>query len=194
MERDNSGKALNALSDKSITRTQRTLDKMSYFWPIAVYVVGFFLATLSIMGAGLDSETNQRTWDRPWVPDITRRDICAMPFYPIFFLLPAIIWPLVLAVLILFLICAGLWLFVGLVLSSATSCCGIPLPHNDKGQADGDGEPPQDLEMGAVGSAEDGDATGGGDDELEHPPSYASLVPREDGDGETDGLLSQGAK
>lgn len=167
-------------------------NEMAYFLLIFVYIVGFSVVTVIIMccACGNYDETETTQCDPPWVPGITRRDACAMPFYPIFFLLPAILWPLVLALGILFVIVAGLCV----ALSSATSCCGIPLPRG-KEEAQGDGGAPRDLEMGAVGPSEDGGSHGGGgDDESELPPSYASLAPHEDGGGETGGLLGQGAK
>lgn len=97
-----------------------------------------------------------------------------------------------------------------MTLGSATSCCGIPIPRSKK-QAEGgggDGETPRDLEMGAIADGEDrGAAPDGGDNdsdrasvrsaasaESERPPSYASLVPHDDGGGETDGLLGQCTK
>lgn len=169
---------------------------------IIVYIVGFVITAFIIFGHAHDRETKTMKCDQPWVPGITRRDACAMPFFPVFFLLPAILWPLVLAGWILVLIASGLWMTLG----SATSCCGIPLPHSRK-QAEGDGGDggaPRDLEMGAVESE---GATGGVDDDSdlasghsaastnsEGPPSYASLEAREDGDGETDGLLGQSTK
>lgn len=162
---------------------------MLRFLLILIYIVGFLITAVIITQNAHDSETKTTKWDQPWVPGITRRDVCAMPFFPIFFLLPAILWPLILASGILVMIAAGLCM----VFSSATSCCGIPLPRGDE-QGEGDSEGNRDLEMGPIRSAEGGDATGGGDDESEHPPSYASLGPRQDGDGETDGLLGQEPK
>ncbi|KAG8166996.1 hypothetical protein KVR01_002685 [Diaporthe batatas] len=166
---------------------------MLRFLLILVYILGFLTAAVMTIRHAHDSDTGSTNWDQPWVPGIARRDACAMPFFPVFFLLPAILWPLILAGGILLAAGAGLCM----MLSSATSCCGIPLPRGDKKQAGGDGELPGDLEMGAgSGSAEGGDgrAAEGSDKESEHPPSYASLGPREDGDGEADGLLGQGAK
>lgn len=172
---------------------------------IVPYIFGFIITAFITIGHAHDSETKITKWDQPWVPSITRRDACAMPFFPFFFFLPAILWPLVLAGWILVLIATGLWMTLG----SASSCCGIPLPKRK--QADGDGgggEAARDLEMGAVDdSGEHGDAPGGGDGDSdgasvrsatsaksERPPSYASLEPREDADGETDGLLGQSTK
>lgn len=178
----------------------------SHILLVIVYIIGFVFATSVIMQHAHDPETKTYKWDQPWVPGITRRDACAMPFFPIFFLLPAILWPLVLAFGILVLAIAGLWMTLG----SATSCCGIPIPRSKK-QAEGDGgdaETPRDLEMGAVADGEDRRAApDSGDDnsdrasvrsaasaESERPPSYASLAPYENGGGETDGLLDQSTK
>lgn len=172
---------------------------------IIAYVIGFLIATLVIFSNTQDPETKKTKWDQRWVPAVTRRDACAMPFFPVFFLLPALLWPLVVAGWILILVVSGLWLTLG----SATSCCGIPLPR--KKQAEGGGGEdgtPRDLEMGDVAGGEDGDAPGvdgeAGPDqtsvssaasaESEHPPPYASLASDEVGERETDGLLVKGAE
>lgn len=179
---------------------------------VIVYVVGFLIATyLILVGAHeSDSETKASSskWDKPWVPAVTRRDACAMPFFPVFYLLPAILWPLVVAFAVLVLAVSGLRMTLG----SATSCCGIPLPRKEREEgAGGGGEEARDLEMGAVGDGEDGSAPGGdGGEEVgsedrasvgsaasaesEHPPPYTSVAPDEDGDRETDGLLGKSAK
>lgn len=172
-----------------------------------VYVVGFLIATYLILLGAYDSETKASKWDKPWVPAVTRRDACAMPFFPVFYLLPAILWPLVVAFSILVLIASGLWMTLG----SATSCCGIPLPRKKQAEgASGGGEEARDLEMGAVADGEDGGAPRGSGEEVgsedrdsvrsaasaesENPPPYASVAPDEDGDRETDGLLGKSAK
>lgn len=175
---------------------------------VVVYLVGFLIATYLILLGAYDSEMKASKWDKPWVPAVTRRDACAMPFFPVFYLLPAILWPLVVAFSILVLIASGLWMTLG----SATSCCGIPLPR--KKQAEGasvGGEEARDLEMGAVadGDGEDAGAPDGGGEvgsedrdsvrsaasaESENPPPYTSVAPDEDGDRETDGLLGKRAK
>ncbi|KAG6366114.1 hypothetical protein INS49_000290 [Diaporthe citri] len=173
---------------------------------VIVYVVGFLIAAFLILLGAYDSETKASKWDKPWVPAVTRRDACAMPFFPVFYLLPAILWPLVVAFAVLVLIVSGLWMTLG----SATSCCGIPLPgkKEDEGAGGGGGEEARDLEMGAVADGEDGDAPGGGEEAdsdrdsvrsavsagSERPPPYTSVAPEEDGDRETDGLLGKGAK
>lgn len=175
---------------------------------VIVYVVGFLIATYLILLGVYDSETKTKTskWDKPWVPAVTRRDACAMPFFPVFYLLPAILWPLVVAFAVLVLIVSGLWVTLG----SATSCCGIPLSRNKQDDdGDGGGEEARDLEMGVVADGEDGSAPGSGEEvgsgdgpsvgsvasiETEEPPPYASVAPEEDGDRETDGLLGKNAK
>lgn len=173
---------------------------------IVAYVIGFLIATLIIFNHAQDPETKQTKWDQPWVPAVARRDACAMLFFPVFFLLPAILWPLVVAGWILVLIVSGLWLTLG----SATSCCGIPLPRKEQAEGGGgEDATPRDLEMGDVAGGEDGDASGGdgqaGSDqasvssaaasaESERPPPYASLEPDEGGERETDGLLGKGAE
>lgn len=175
---------------------------------VIVYVVGFLIATYLILLGVYDSETKTKTskWDKPWVPAVTRRDACAMPFFPVFYLLPAILWPLVVAFAVLVLIVSGLWVTLG----SATSCCGIPLPGNKQAESDsGDDDEARDLEMGAVADGEDGGTPGGGEQvgsedrastgssgsaETEDPPPYASVASEEDGDRETDGLLGKSAK
>lgn len=174
---------------------------------VVVYLVGFLIATFLILLGAYDSETKASKWDKPWIPAVTRRDACAMPFFPVFYLLPAILWPLIVAFSILVLIASGLWMTLG----SATSCCGIPLPRKkqDEGASGGGGEGARDLEMGAVVNGEDVGAPEGGEEvdpgdrasvgsvasaESEDPPPYASVAPDEDGERETDGLLSKSAK
>lgn len=172
---------------------------------VVVYVVGFLIATYLILIGAHDPETKASSskWDKPWVPAVTRRDACAMPFFPVFYLLPAILWPLVVAFAVLVLAVSGLRMTLG----SATSCCGIPLPRKEREEgAGGGGEEARDLEMGAVADGEDGDAGEevGTEDrasvgsaastESEHPPPYTSVAPDEDGDTEMDGLLGKSAK
>lgn len=180
---------------------------------LVVYIVGFVIATLILFARAHEPETKSTRWSQPWVPAVTRRDACAMPLFPVFFLLPAILWPLVLAWCVLVLVGTGLWLTLG----TATTCCGIPIPRRLKTEDDGDGdggEEQRDLEMGEVEGGEAGDSPVGGGggvgDEVnsdqasvcsassssgsERPPSYSSLAPDEDGDGETDGLLDKNAK
>lgn len=173
---------------------------------VIVYIVGFVLAAWIILLNIYDKEKKTYKWDKPWVPAITRRDAAAMPFFPVFLLLPAILWPLLVAGCILVLILSGLWLTLG----SATSCCGIPLSGKKEAKASGDSDSDttRDLELGDVADGEGGDAPGGGGEEevgpdratvrsaasieSERPPPYASVAPDEDGEGETDGLLRKG--
>lgn len=167
---------------------------------VIVYVIGFVIAAWIIL-CQVFPNGKTTNWDQPWVPAITRRDAAAMPFFPVFLLLPAILWPLVVAFSVLVLIVSGLWLTLG----SATSCCGIPLPRKKEAEAGADGETAPDLEMGAVADGEDGGTAVGGEEvgsdraselssasaESERPPPYASVAPDEDGEGETDGLLTK---
>ncbi|KAK7721286.1 hypothetical protein SLS64_001582 [Diaporthe eres] len=173
---------------------------------VVVYLVGFLIATFLILLGAYDAETKASKWDKPWVPAVTRRDACAMPFFPVFYLLPAILWPLIVAFSILVLIASGLWMTLG----SATSCCGIPLPRrNQHSGTSGSSEEARDLEMGAVADGEDVGAPDAGEEvgsedrasvgsvasaESEDPPPYAYVAPDEAGDRETDGLLGKSAK
>ena len=142
-----------------------------------------------------------RLREKPWIPARARGDACLTP---LFFVLPALLWPLT----------PGAFLVSHLV-RSATTCCGFPLPRRLVGRdwnfaAAAPSAP--DLEMGPVvaSAAEDGAGSGpgGGKDdstpavvrsagsgESQHPPSYISLPPNEDEDdsGETDGLLAKSA-
>ncbi|KAL1876442.1 hypothetical protein Daus18300_002686 [Diaporthe australafricana] len=152
--------------------------------------------------------------DKPWVPALARGDACLTP---VFFLLPALFWPLVFPALalgalgfILYSAAYGLWSLISP--ATATSCCGIPLPRRDgkaKAAAAAASSSSPDLEMGAVvacgedgggeaGGGEDGsDEVGGrcaGSGESERPPSYTSLPLDEDESGEADGLLAKGAQ
>lgn len=168
---------------------------------VIVYIIGFVIAAWIILCQALRGDGKTAKWDQPWVPAVTRRDAAAMPFFPVFLLLPAILWPLVVAFSVLVLIVSGLWLTLG----SATSCCGIPLPRKKGAEAGADGEAAPDLEMGAVADGEDGGTAVGGEGvssdraselssasaESERPPPYASVAPDEDGEGETDGLLAK---
>lgn len=168
---------------------------------VVVYIIGFVIAAWIILCQVFPGDGKTANWDLPWVPAVTRRDAAAMPFFPVFLLLPAILWPLVVAFFVLVLIVSGLWLTLG----SATSCCGIPLPNKKQAEAS-ETEAVPDLEMGAVAGGEGGDAPGGGGEsgsnraselssastESERPPPYASVAPDEDGEGETDGLLAKG--
>lgn len=174
---------------------------------VIVYIVGFVLAAWIILASIYDKETKTYKWDKPWVPAITRRDAAAMPFFPMFLLLPAILWPLLVAGFIL----TGIVLGLGVTLGSATSCCGIPLSGKKEAEAGGgnDSDTTRDLELGAVADVENGGVPGdGGEEEVgsdqasvrsaasaesERPPPYASVAPEEDGEGETDGLLRKGA-
>ncbi|KAI7782476.1 hypothetical protein LA080_013475 [Diaporthe eres] len=173
---------------------------------VVVYLVGFLIATFLILLGAYDTETQASKWDKPWVPAVTRRDACAMPFFPVLYLLPAILWPLIVAFSVLVLIASGLWMTLG----AATSCCGIPLPRRsqDEGSSSGGAEEARDLEMGAVADREVGGATDGGEEvgsedrasvgsvasaESEDPPPYASVAPDEAGHRETDGLLGKSA-
>lgn len=173
---------------------------------VVVYLVGFLIATFLILLGAYDSETQASKWDKPWVPAVTRRDACAMPFFPVFYLLPAILWPLIVAFSVLVLIASGLWMTLG----SATSCCGIPLPRKKQAEgSSGGSEEARDLEMGAVADGEDGgppgDGEAAGDEdrnsvrsaasaESEDPPPYVSVAHDEAGGRETDGLLGKSAK
>lgn len=176
---------------------------------VIVYIFGFIVSAWIILSNIYDKEKKTYKWDKPWVPAITRRDGAAMPFYPIFLLLPAILWPLVVAGFILVLIVSGLFIVLGSALGSATSCCGISLLSRvEQGEAGGD-ETTRDLELGVVAGGEAGGVpAGGGEEEAgsdrasvrsavsaesELPPPYASVAPEEDGDGETDGLLRKSA-
>lgn len=167
---------------------------------VIVYIIGFVIAAWIILCMVFPGGKTTK-WDQPWVPAVTRRDAAAMPFFPVFLLLPAILWPLVVAFSVLVLIVSGLWLTLG----SATSCCGIPLPNKKEAEAGGDSEPARDLELGVVAGGEDGGAPGGGEEagsdraselssasaESERPPPYDSVAPDEDGERETDGLLAK---
>lgn len=175
---------------------------------VIVYVFGFIVVAWITLSNVWDKEKKTYNWDKPWVPAITRRDGAAMPFYPMFLLLPAILWPLVVAGFILVLILSGLFLVLGSALGSATSCCGISLLSQTE-QAEA-GEPTRDLELGAVAAGGEGGVPGGGGEEeagsdrasvrsavsaeSELPPPYASVAPDEDGEGETDGLLRKSAE
>jgi hypothetical protein len=139
-----------------------------------------------------------RLREKPWIPARARGDACLTP---LFFVLPALLWPLT----------PGAFLVWNLV-KSATTCCGFPLPRRlvdrDWNFAAAASSAP-DLEMGpVVARAEDGTGSGpdgrkddstlagvrsAGSGESQHPPSYTSLPPNEDEDdsGEADGLLAK---
>lgn len=166
-----------------------------------VYGIGFIVMLWGIKRKVYDSKTKTATWDQPWVPAATRRDAAAMLFFPVFLLLPAILWPLVMACWILMLMVSGL----SLTLGTADSCFGIPLPHKKQAEADGeDSAMTRDLELGAV--AGDRSIPEGGEEvdtdrasvgsaasaKSERPPSYTSAAPDEENEGETDGLLDKG--
>lgn len=170
---------------------------------VIIYIIGFIIAARIIFGQVYPGDGKTANWDLPWVPAVTRRDAAAMPFFPVFLLLPAILWPLVVAGFVLVLAVSGLCVTLG----SATSCCGIPLPRKKEAESGGSSETAPDLEMGAVAVGEDGGAPGGGGEDVgsdrtselssasaesERPPPYASVAPDEDGEGETDGLLAKG--
>lgn len=169
---------------------------------VIVYIIGFIIAARIIFGQVYPGDGKTANWDLPWVPAVTRRDAAAMPFFPVFLLLPAILWPLVVAGFVLVLVVSGLCVTLG----SATSCCGIPLPRKKEAESGGSSDTAPDLEMGAVAGGEEGGAPGGGEEvvsdraselssasaESERPPPYASVAPDEDGEGETDGLLAKG--
>lgn len=170
---------------------------------VIIYIIGFIIAARIIFGQVYPGDGKTANWDLPWVPAVTRRDAAAMPFFPVFLLLPAILWPLVVAGFVLVLVVSGLCVTLG----SATSCCGIPLPRKKEAESGGDSsETAPDLEMGTVAGGEDGGAPGGGEEvvsdraselssasaESERPPPYASVAPDDDGEGETDGLLAKG--
>lgn len=192
-------------SSVSVSVSAHTDDMSSGSFPttpvVIVYIIGFVIAAWIILRQVFPGDGKTANWVLPWVPAVTRRDAAAMPFFPVFLLLPAILWPLIVAAFVLALILSGLWV----TLSSATSCCGIPLPNMKEGEA-GEGETAPDLEMGAVAGGEEGGAPGGGEGigsdgaselssasaESERPPPYASVAPDEDGEGETDGLLAKG--
>lgn len=191
-------------------------DEPDYRIPIIIgsvfYTFGFLLACCVLMGIPVGSrEVGPR--GKPWIPTWARDDACLRP---IFFVLPALLWPLVfpaiiLAVIYFFLKCLGY--MVWNLVSPATTCCGIPLPRRWTGGTDDNAatasSPDPDLEMGPVAAcAEDGegrepgsgvdnsvaaDVRSAGSSESERPPSYTSQLPDEDEDNkrETDGLLAK---
>lgn len=172
------------------------------------YTFGFLMACLLLATAGGGASMREK----PWIPALVRGDACLAP---LFFVLPALFWPLVFPAILL----CFIWLFLravayvawGLV-GPATTCCGIPFPwrrpgvHRDVEAADPSAP---DLEMGPVDASADdgagGEHGGGKDDsasdcvrsagsgESGRPPSYTSLPPNEDedGSGEADGLLAK---
>lgn len=126
---------------------------------LALYVLVFIVFALGI--CTIQSQESER-FPR-WVPAVTRRDACAMPFLPIFYLLPAIFWPLTIAYY---------------CLHSAKTICGIPLrplgsvksicgkflrrkKHTETGS--GDSETTPDLELGIVAGGGGGVPDGGGE-------------------------------
>lgn len=182
---------------------------ISIFYVVGVLVGGVILRCVSHpAGPG----------EAPWVPTWARRDACLTP---LFFVLPALFWPLLppaaaLSVIGFFLraLMGGLWSIVG----SSTSCCGIPLPQRRSGSdgaaaaADAAAAPEPDLEMGPVDACgehrvrgvqpgdgvDDSDTLAGvrcaGSGESERPPSYTSMPGDEDDSGEADGLLTKNDK
>jgi hypothetical protein len=176
---------------------------------ISILYTFVFVVACGAMASTVNFPTSGGLGDRPWIPARARRDACLAP---IFFILPALFWPVT------------PWVILGWKLvKSSTTCCGIPLPRRWIEPVQRDGimaaaaasaeSSSYDLEMGPVvtgtqGGAATGEPGGGrGNDDptvagvcsadsggSEQPPSYNSLAPSEDDDdsGETDGLLSKG--
>lgn len=187
-----------------------------YYIPIIIgsvfYTFGFLIACCILAGLpAANGEVDFR--EKPWIPAWARGDACLRP---IFFVLPALLWPLVFPYIILTVIYFFLKCVVYMVwnlVSPATTCCGIPLPRRWSGGTDHNAAtaspPSSDLEMGPmVACAEDGEggeAVSGvdnldlanvrsaGSGESERPPSYTSQPPDEGEDDkrETDGLLAK---
>lgn len=175
---------------------------------IVFYTIGFLMVCLALATAGGGASMREK----PWIPALVRGDACLAP---LFFVLPALFWPLIFPAILLsfiwFFLRAVAWVAWGLV-GPATTCCGIPLPwRRPGGERDveaADSSVP-DLEMGPVdasaedgaggehGRAKDDSAPDGvrsaGSGESGRPPSYTSLPPNEDeyDSGEADGLLAK---
>lgn len=172
-----------------------------------LYAVGFLICCCILAGSG--NTTSLR--DKPWIPARFRGDACLRP---LFLVLPAFFWPLVLALYLMFLFLKGLFYLVWHLIGSATTCCGIPLPEwwtRIVGDGPAAASSEADLEMGSVvpSTEDEGDdePDGGKDDtypvgvrstgygESERPPSYTSLRLHRDEDdddsGEADGLLDK---
>lgn len=120
---------------------------------LVLYGLVFLIAAVILLVVSTTSDDESK-WNMPWVPAVTRRDACAMPFCPIFYFLPAIFWPLTIAY------------FCLRPLGSAKTICGIPLrrkKHTETGS--GDSETTPDLELGIVagggGGVPDGGEVGG---------------------------------
>ncbi|POS73231.1 hypothetical protein DHEL01_v208376 [Diaporthe helianthi] len=153
--------------------------------------------------------------DKPWIPRLVRGDACLAP---LFFVWPALFWPLVFPMIPLTFVYFFLKAVINLLwhlVGPATTCCGIPLPRSWSRVYDRVTARPAsariDLEMGSVVARAEGDGgdgpNGGMDDsdtvgacvraagsgESQRPPSYTSIIrgENEDGGGETDGLLSK---
>lgn len=190
---------------------------LDYLIPIIIvsifYTFGFLNACCILMEVPAGTrEVGLR--EKPWIPTWARGDACLRP---IFFVLPALLWPLVfpymiLTVLYYFLKCVVhiVWNIVSP--AASTTCCGIPLPRRWSRGTDQNATTPSppspDLEMGPVvayaGDGEGGESGSGVDSdpadvrssasgESERPPSYTSQPPNEDEDDsrETDGLLTK---
>ncbi|KAI3395123.1 hypothetical protein diail_1738 [Diaporthe ilicicola] len=168
------------------------------------YTIGFLVTCCVLAGLGPTAAPR----DKPWVPARARGDACLMP---LFFVLPAFFWPQVFPAMILgFLYLTlsslgrGLWSLAG----TATSATRRQSDKAAEPTAAASSSP--DLEMGPVvacgedgegdepdGGVDDSDSAGvrcSGSGESDRPPSYASLPPDEDGDGEADGLLAKSAE
>lgn len=188
--------------------------KVAFIVLSVFYCLGFLISTCIVFGNAYNSQTKTYNWDQRWVPSLVRRDACLMLFFPIVFLLPAFLWPLVVASWILYQlykVALRLAYVVSDAARSATSCCGVPLPRRDRPGPDG-ATAPVDLEMGvAVCSEGEGALSDDGSEivsdgasvrsagscKSDRPPSYTSVQPDEDGEhsgGEAEGLLAKGAE
>lgn len=192
-------------------------------YTIPIVVISIFYVLGVLMGCSILRCVSHPAGPREaqWVPAWARRDACLTP---LFFVLPALFWPLLPPVMALFIggfflraLTDGLWNGLWNIVGSSTSCCGIPLPQRrsesiEAGAAGAAASSDPDLEMGPVdacdehrvggvqpdGAADDSDTLTvvrcAGSGESERPPSYTSMPPEEDGSGEGDGLLTKNDK
>lgn len=100
---------------------------------LSLWFMGFvsFLVVLYIL-----STSSPSLQKRPWIPTIFRRDGCLMPLYPLAWIWPALLWPLLLLGYLLWVVAQTLR--KGLLKMGAQTCCGIALEKNQQ----------QDIEMG----------------------------------------------
>lgn len=130
---------------------------------LIVYCVGVSIGSFITMGAFILKDPPEDPADCcncfTWIPTIFKRNLCLRPFCPLVALLPALLWPLVVAsvvlasVALLTLDCVDR--LVSLVFpNSTTTCCGYPLGRNwaDSRRPSSLGRSPanRDVELGTL--------------------------------------------